>query len=372
MLPKHFSHRLQRHVCGDLRMTVIEQQSTYTSASNLLDKMNTFLTANGWTADLHAGGDVLHIHKGAVFAHMKVAAAGVNPWTTQSIAYTAVAPTDQIALSSSDSYLAGDFDTQPGYPTNLDGGKEIGVVMDGLADGSKNYWFFLGTSPDAFYCIAQVAADRFRFLAFGELDKVGTYTGGQFISASRSRFTVNQSGSYMPPLGCSRRSDTAHNTLVRVNHASFNGWAGSAHDPTGDNEGMSTGARLATTLTADNDAWRETGINNLRVPNYGSNKDLATTPDWQGPAERAFNSGNSLSILLPVMAFMSRPDLSFHASHSVIGKFPHCYYVNMANLNTDTVYVYGAANYRAMATYSAANNSNTLFRAYAGLAFPVV
>ncbi len=352
-------------------MTVIEQQSTYSGAGDLLDKMKTFLTANGWVSNEHIAGDELYISKGSIFASMKVAAAAVNPWTTTSVGYTDVAVNPTIYLSGSDSYdILETWDEQPGFPVNNEV-KEVGVAMPDLNTGSSNYWFFLGTSPDAFYCVAQVGADAYRFLAFGELDKAGTYTGGQFITASRCRFDVANSTDYLPPFASADRTTEQQNCLVRVNHASFNGWVGNGYSPSTVSPNMCTGQGLVTTLQLITNAFDEDNYVSFQsLPNYAPKKDsTAPSVNYHSLSQRAFNTGNQLSILLPVMGFMSRSDIS--GGYSPLGKLPHCFYANMTNLNTDTIYVYGAANYRIMATFSVQNAGDTGVLVSHGLAFPV-
>src|SRR3984893_5433312 len=58
---------------------------TPTSPIDLIQKINTFLSANGWTSDASASvgtGWETHLHKGSVYAHLR-AAVGEGPLVNQ-------------------------------------------------------------------------------------------------------------------------------------------------------------------------------------------------------------------------------------------------------------------------------------------------
>jgi len=362
-------------------MSVVEEKSTYTSPSDLVAKIRSFLLAQGWTSNIwESGADAfLNISKGGACFNLKaVASGGSNPLSYQGISWDR-SMYSSILLVGSDGFNASSaFDNQPGGAMTTWGDSRAPVVrMPELATGSATYWFFYGSSPDAFYCVAAVAPDEYRFLAFGELEKYTPFSGGSFYCASMNRFNTPGDGVvYYPPMGVYPGSASTGNAGgVRATYDGFDGWLGAPHEPsTAANATMRTGLGYVSSLLQSSAAWdpASTSESNLawRVPHYGEMDDNGSNWDPEGLMRRAYNTTNMLNLLLPVNIFGRRLPLG-ESSYSILGRLPHCYYFNTQQTNHEAVKTYGAQAYKMMAVHSQANGRGEARMPYCGLAFPV-
>lgn len=150
------------------------QTGTSTSIENLLQTLSTFLVANGWTQDFATTGDPGRIgfSKNSVFVAFQYTEATDNGVMAM---YQSTSNDDgtSVWLSTGDSgngvasAVASTFDTQR--------------CVNEFAGPHSNYWFFENDSSPA-YChvVVEVDAGRFRHFGFGEIDKIGDWTGGEY------------------------------------------------------------------------------------------------------------------------------------------------------------------------------------------------
>jgi hypothetical protein len=378
-------------------MSVLEEKSTFSDPDDLLNKIRGFLAANGWTIDLWEedmgidylgpgldgpGVDLpdefyhrLHISKGDLFfsLHSTLMA---NPHVNTGTGYSHEL-NSSILLMGNDAFDGAEaWDEQPGHIQNMTN-HEISVRMPELPVGNSTYWFFLGTAPDAFYCIAEVAPDEYRFLAFGELEKRSVWDGGAFFCASINRFQSPGDGKvYYPPMGV-KASNYEYSCAggIRVNYDGHDDWLGSPGDPAeGGNYTFKTGLGWSSSLIQTDAAWRTVYNNETslvhRLPHYGEVDDNAVYLEYEGIMRRSYNTTNLLGSLLPIHIYGRRMPLDAY-EYTLLGRLPHCHYVNMQNINIDTVYTYGSQTYRTMATHSKVNLKEQAKMPYCGLAFPV-
>lgn len=144
------------------------ETGTSTDPADLLSKLATFATANGWTVATPTSGSVFS--KGDIFVGM-------------------IASTNDMSFRGALSYDSGvSWDNQP----NNAG---VSTICDLGAGPYTAYHFFAGSEEDQEYLHAavEIAAGHFRHFAMGQLIKVGVYTGGTYVSAVRwDNSTSNQ------------------------------------------------------------------------------------------------------------------------------------------------------------------------------------
>lgn len=150
------------------------QTGTSSSIENLMTQLSTFLQANGWTQDHFTSGDPgrMGLSKNNIFVAFQ--------WTEATDGGTLAIyqnlsndNTSSVWLSTGDSgngvasASATQFDTQ--RCCNVFAGPHTG------------YFFFENDSNPA-YChvVVEVDAGRYRHFGFGEIDKIGDWTGGEY------------------------------------------------------------------------------------------------------------------------------------------------------------------------------------------------
>lgn len=148
------------------------EAGTATNIADLFSKLQTFATANGWTAD-HSASDRLFLTRSGVSVAFR--------WSTTSPTFAAIYQHLAFVNSSTD----------PGNHTNDSGQGVISGVDATLAGGrgvnlpnsSMRYWFF--ESDTYIHCVAEVSPLSVRHFGFGTLIKKGTWTGGEYSYGSR-------------------------------------------------------------------------------------------------------------------------------------------------------------------------------------------
>lgn len=165
------------------------QTGSFSNIADLMAKLSTFATTNGWTQD-YTASDRLFLTNGTVSVAFR--------WATSSPTYVAMYQHTAFLNSSTD----------PGNHTNDSGTGQISSVDSTLDDGrgfncddtnGGTYWFF----EDATYihCVIEYEADWFEHFGFGILEKTGTWTGGeycygQYVNGKSSSVTPTPSGNY--------------------------------------------------------------------------------------------------------------------------------------------------------------------------------
>jgi hypothetical protein len=183
------------------------ETGTPTSPIDLVQKINTFLAANGWTSDKSASvgtGWESHLHNGSVYAHLR-AAVVEGPWNTQ------VSSTGYALLL----YLSDGFDgsqpwnTQPTNPPFANGTTNVvGVGMNLAAGPFSNYFFFTDAANANFVCVLEKTPGLYEYLAWGtSLKKSGTWTGGPYFVGSSSGEWVGYGGALANTAGYTATSN---------------------------------------------------------------------------------------------------------------------------------------------------------------------
>lgn len=192
------------------------ETGTPTSPIDLIQRINTFLSAHGWTSDKSASvgtGWETHLHKGSVYAHLR-AAVGEGPWVTQ-------ADAGGTALLL---YLSDGFDTSVAWnlqPTNAPFASgttdRVGVGMNLSAGPFSNYYFFTDATNDNVVIVVEKTPGLYLHLAWGtSIKKNGTWTGGPYFLGSASGYYAGNrsAGAGSPGFTTTSYCPGAHGDLV--------------------------------------------------------------------------------------------------------------------------------------------------------------
>lgn len=188
---------------------MIYQSGTYSSMHDLLGTIKTFLQTNGWAINKweldeqgyqsytgldYTGAMRLHVQKTAsdstvMYFNFKSVKRGIifgdHYATTSQINGRYYSEIRGIGINGSTGYNAGEsWDEQPGYPVSKGTSKSIGACITELPGSGGTYSYYIFQSTDSCIIVVQIGDNRFVYLAFGLLEKSGTYIGGQFYSGS--------------------------------------------------------------------------------------------------------------------------------------------------------------------------------------------
>jgi hypothetical protein len=133
------------------------QTGTASGITDLLDKLNTFATANGWTLRRREAA-TLSISKGAVYQNLQESGSAIN-------------------LHASRGFDAGlAWNNQPDYAAVIQS-------CTNLSGSFSAYHFF--ADQDYLHVVIEVDPGLYRHIAFGDIEKSSGYTGGQYSCATR-------------------------------------------------------------------------------------------------------------------------------------------------------------------------------------------
>jgi len=156
------------------------ETGTATDLADLITKLNTFATSNGWTGDeLDTGNGDWAISKNTVFVSAR--------WDTATPQHLALY---QALAFDGAGTLPGDHTDDSGNGYN-DTSSHVDTILDNerhvtdLGDGPfPSYHFFENDSNPAYiHVVVEVSTGIYRHFGFGELSKVGTWTGGEYVYA---------------------------------------------------------------------------------------------------------------------------------------------------------------------------------------------
>ena len=188
------------------------QTGTATGPVDLLDKLRTFLIAQGWTVNLYTAngtGYRLHVQKSAdssteMYFNFRSAVDESGVLMTEDNSDSASGKVTGIVINGSTSYDVGeDWDKQPTYPINDQvSNKACGNLMSPMSISAIPAYYFFAVENTINICV-EVTSGKFQFMSFGCLEKQGAFTGGQFYTASFASRTPTlewQGDSDYPPM----------------------------------------------------------------------------------------------------------------------------------------------------------------------------
>lgn len=151
------------------------QTGTATNMADLISQLFTFATGTpGWTQDqLNTGTGQAALHKGSVYVSFR--------WNT-----TTPLP---LGLYQALGYTGGN---QPGQHPNDSGNGAVsstnGTIttercVNDLGNGPfPSYFFFTDTTTESYiHVVVEISTDVFRHFGFGNIEKVGDWTGGEYL-----------------------------------------------------------------------------------------------------------------------------------------------------------------------------------------------
>lgn len=146
-----------------------------TNQEDLIQQLFTFATANGWTQDeLNLTDNEASLHKDNVFVHFRwqgnESGGPNNIAMYQSLGFT---PGNNAWEHPDDSGSGSDM-------SELDFSRRISGIGDGPFTA---HHFFLGTNPDYIYGVLEYTPGIYRHFGFGEIEKIGDWTGGEWCGA---------------------------------------------------------------------------------------------------------------------------------------------------------------------------------------------
>lgn len=146
------------------------QAGTATDIHDLMDKLTTFAQANGWTEDeyIDAATGQLTLHRDNCYVSFR--------WDDN--------PATDLGVYQSTGWAASNFPHEmPGDSGNgdatdpINAERRVNFVQPGPY---TQYYFFAHTSPYYIHIVVEVDSGRYRHFGFGHLNKIGTWTGGEY------------------------------------------------------------------------------------------------------------------------------------------------------------------------------------------------
>jgi len=157
------------------------QTGTSTSIENLMQQLSTFLQANGWTEDYAVTGDpgTIAFSKNQSFVSFQYSETAAASGGTGAMALYQARAND--TGDTADPWLS-TGDSGAGVANNILSQLANGLCVNNFAGPHTSYFFFENNaSPSYIHVVVEVDAGRYRHFGFGELDKVGDWTGGEYI-----------------------------------------------------------------------------------------------------------------------------------------------------------------------------------------------
>lgn len=270
----------------------VYETGTATGPADLITKLITFATTNGWAVNTPASGKVFT--KGGMYF-------GVN-WDT-----------DDVWVCGATGYSAGSaWNAQPGASASQ-------CDSNNMAGPYLAYHFFTGAAPDYLHVVVETTAGIFRHFVMGSLAKHGAFTGGEYIGAAYWHMTVVSAG-------------------VTPNHPD-NPYHAVPFDAYSYLGASANRAAVRADIDAKSNNWMQFYYPSFYGGNYakgvvrGQNQGLLESLHERSPSEF-----NQITPLLPMLICGERPS----TMSSPLGYVPDMRYVNMTNFTPGDTVTIGA------------------------------
>lgn len=197
-----------------------------TSPTDLLDKLVTFLTGQGWTSDsvaVDGTGKRAHLHKGSDYVNMR---SHVAEAIWPNVQTTPVSTGIGIYMGTGYSGAAA-WSLQAGAPKASGTSDTVGATMRMLSGAITAYHFF-DDGSDNVIAVVERSGGLFTHMGFGRsLTKAGTWTGGPYFFSSHAgkyggTATIimgDDNSSAAPPFGLCQPFNT--NSTLQLGAAAF-------------------------------------------------------------------------------------------------------------------------------------------------------
>lgn len=324
------------------------QTGSASSSTDLLQKLNTFLVANGWTSDRSAtegSGWTVTAHLGSNFVNLRATVNETSPWQN-GLGVTHYG----LHMYLGTGYNSGNpWNAQAGAPIGSSS-NPVGVGMQLSAGPFSNYYFFCDPSGDNVVVVCEKTPGLFVHLGWGAtFNKAGSYTGGAYFFGSSSGFYTSDTftGANVP--GYTTTSDCPGvdtdavggcPCFVRADVDSFTGkWIGIFNTTSGPDQG-STGKRGETSVKQRD--------NNL-LPNYPVYANAQANYQFQ---YEQTSQQDSRANLLPILLWVLRDSTT--TGYSLLGSIPNVFWSNGVGhgfSNADE-YVIGSDTYKMFPNFA--------------------
>lgn len=291
------------------------ENGTATSQEDLMTKLRTFATSNGWTSDdWDTTNDEFAMHRNSIYPSFR--------WDN-------TASTGGISIHQALGFTGGQ--TPGNHPNDSGNGQKAGTPinterrLDRIGDGTfPNYYFFSGSVY--LHVVLEYATGLYRHMVFGELEKVGTWTGGEFTmghiwsTAAGQKDNPTYAAHYLP-------FDAVHNNLA--NETGTVHLEGFPDQPASGRWGL---------VTAMQSGLGNDGDSNGRAPIVGGVRDGPLTTAFQFIAA---NPSNGYIPLIPIPLFYAyytpTPD-----EWRLLGFVPGMRVINIRNLSEGDEFTLGS------------------------------
>lgn len=184
------------------------QTGSASSSTDLLQKLITFLVANGWTQNRSAvegAGWTVSAHLGGTFVHLRAVE------NESSIPWNANFGSAHYGLHM---YLGTGFNSGQPFNNQTSGPPlgsstfPVGVAMQLTAGPFSNYYFFCDSGGDNVVVVVEKTPGLFVHLGWGStLQKAGSWTGGAYFFGSTSGYYASDTSSGAGTAGLNGTSD---------------------------------------------------------------------------------------------------------------------------------------------------------------------
>lgn len=268
------------------------QTGTFSSMTNLATTIKAFAVANGWTQN----GDVLS--KGAVY----VTVVGVS------------ASPNRVDIQGGDGETGGVLDN----PSPLTLRMNDHINHGGNIPYPGTYHLFSHSAPDCIFCVINYNSIYHQHLAFGDINKYGTWGGGPWFAATTNQSSSNASFySIMEYCACDT-SDSRSSGCFLYPCAS-----------------VGNGTRYGSQMLCDIDGntWLRDVWRNSSNTTYGF-----CGSGYAHNYMRKLDPTHEQPVLAPCNIIMYRPA----TMSSVIGDIPHVRYLRVDNYDPATIITIGS------------------------------
>lgn len=283
-----------------------------TGVNDLVNKLATFIEANGWTRDSlgdEGTGRRYHAHNGSVYVNIRSFNSEAVTTNIQNGSNSTLS--HSVAFNVGSGYSgASAWYNQAGTPQNSSGVKSTSGIH--LVTGAiPAYHFFAHNSGDSIFVVVEYASGVYQRFGFGTLDKYGTYTGGEYmVGTNRGHGTTT---SQLADIGFFRGATSVIPAFVNVDVDAESGWH----------------YNVAASY----------GATRRPIVEYTIHKTISRTGRVMP------NTHNGLLVKDPVIACVERSTTS-DGIFSPIGELPGVFYTSLANLVPGQQVTFGSEDYR--------------------------
>jgi hypothetical protein len=226
------------------------QNGTVTNPTDLLQKLATFIVANGWTQDMSQAdgtGWRLHAHKGVVYINLKTAINTTLAAEYFADQYSRNAGYGALMLYGGTGFASGtNWRDQAGAPKNATTpANTIGAGMVLPQGAIAGYHFFADSTGDNIVVVVEKTSGIFAHCGWGtSLNKLGTWTGGPYFFGSTAGYAISYNQAALNPgfaysaetpgISGDPRDVSYSTTFIRADVDAFTGkWIGVGSTTTG-------------------------------------------------------------------------------------------------------------------------------------------